>query len=117
MLPRVIRPLAAADVGPSADASAFPGVVDLTVATDEVLGIVGFVAAAHLLAVVLDLQMSAAANVALGVVGLRAAAGSHPGSLDARFEGVGAADPLGTVVSGRGTRLTVHALVLHEVFV
>lgn len=70
----VISPLAAADIRPPSHASVLPRVVDLSVAADEVLRVVRLVAAAHLLAVVLDLQVAAAADVALGVVGLRTAA-------------------------------------------
>ena len=94
LLFRVIRPLATADIRSSSRASALPRVIDLSVAADEAFRVVRFVAAAHLLAIVLDLQMTAAADVALGIVGLRAAARRHPGAFNARLQRIAAANPL-----------------------
>ena len=115
LLFRVISPLAAADIRPPSHASVLPRVVDLSVAADEVLRVVRLVTAAHLLAVVLDLQVAAAADVALWVVGLRAAARRHPSAFDARLERVAAANPLGSVVRLRRARFAVNSLVLHEI--
>ena len=113
---RIVGPFSAADVAaPPGPSGALSRVVDLTVAADKGLRVVGLVAATHGLAVVLDTEISVAADEALRVVGLLAAAGRHPGVLEAGLEVVGAADPLGPIVSAEGSRLAEHAFVLHEI--
>ena len=74
LLSWIVRPFAAADVRASFESAGFARVVDLSIAANEVLGIVGFAAATHEFAVVLDLQVTSAADGPLGIVRLRAAA-------------------------------------------
>ena len=113
---RIVGPFSAADVAaPPGPSGALPRVVDLAVAADKGLRVVGFVAATHGLAVMLDTQIPVAADETLRVVGLLAAAGRHPGVLEAGFEVVSAADPLGSIISAEGSRLAEHAFVLHEI--
>lgn len=70
----------------------------MAVAAHEMLRVVSLVSAAHLFAVGLDLQMPAAADKALRVVRFRSAAGGSPSVLQARFEVIGATDPIRPVV-------------------
>ena len=107
----VVRPLSAADVSSSSRSSSASRVIDLAIAADEILRIVSLSSAAHLLAVLLDLEMSSAANEALRVVGFGSAARSRPGVLESGFQVVAAAGPLGPVVRVGGTRLAMNALV------
>ena len=112
LVERVVGPFAAAHIPAPLRSSGPARVVDLPVAANEVLGVVSLSSAAHLLPVVLDLQVAAAADEALRVVGLRAAAGRPPCVFESRLEVVGATDPRRPVVSVDGARLAVNALVL-----
>lgn len=98
MFARVVRPLSTADISAAPRPAGFPRVVEMAVAADEMLRVVSLVSAAHLFPVGLDLKMTAAADEALRVVRLRSAAGSSPCVLQARFEVVGATDPIRPVV-------------------